>query len=141
MIRPGRLSSYSVTIALAAFLTSKGILPSIASAVQNAPALDLSDPFCHKKWDFRTPESSSVKFAWAEMSSKQSAIAAIVALFTDFCAWLTSVEGAIVDVRTGETMEKAAFHERYGLSQGSKLKRKIFRNQICKKGKLRTSES
>jgi len=116
VVRPGRFSSYSVTIALAAFLASKGILPSIASTVQDVAAVDVSDPFCHKKWDFRIPDSSRVKFAWAEMSSKQSAIATIVALFTQFCAWLSGVEGAVVDVRTGETMEKVAFHERYGLS-------------------------
>ena len=110
--RIGRFSSYSVVLALVAYLVENGVLPSLERLVSSVPADNkLVDAFCQQQWDYRLPDE--IPFDW-KCNSKQAAISAITDHFVRFCAWLTSLEG-VLDVRSGKVLLEDAFYQKYDL--------------------------
>jgi len=110
--RAGRFSSYSIALGLVAYLVDAKVLSCADDLVKSIEPVQLVDEFCQKQWDYRLP--LQVPFAW-NCDSKQSAINIIIDHFTNFSSWLAS-QTEILDVRTGQSLDKKIFYEKYGMS-------------------------
>lgn len=114
LARPGRFSSYSLTIAIIAFLTGKGVVKPLEEMISNEPKTDLKDEFCKKDWDYRLP-ATPPEIKW-NCCSKQEAISTILSNFVEFSAWLASIEG-ILDTRSGKILSEENFLAKYEMSK------------------------
>ena len=113
VIRTGRLSSYSVGIALFCYIQSQGAVSSLEKNLENTPRSDLKDEFCQLPWDYRLPET--ISFSW-NCTSKQAAIDTVLKIFIGFCYWLATVEN-VLDSRSCQILGKNDFLAKYGLTE------------------------
>ena len=113
VIRTGRLSSYSVGVAMFCYVQSQGFVPSLEKLIEKISPSGLIDEFCQLPWDYRLPEN--IPFSW-ECASKQGAIDIVLKVFIGFCDWLANFEG-VLDPRSGRILGKMEFLGKYGLTE------------------------